>query len=101
MRLQSSIVVAVLGTIAASDAIAQNIPAPPLSATPAPAASPDKIAQVVAQLIADAIPREYERKQDWGRQKEITTGLHSYGNFFKFDMHRTKTAVNHGVWKHY
>lgn len=65
------------------------------------AASADKIAAAVAQLIADAIPREYERKKDWGRQKEITTGLHSYGNFFRLDMHRTKTAVNHGVWKHY
>ena len=52
-------------------------------------------------MIADAIPREYERKKDWGRTKEITTGLRSSGNFFKFDIHRTKCTVNDGVWKHY
>jgi len=86
---------AIYGETAAQDAHA------PAVSPRHPAASPDRIAAVVAQLIADAIPREYERKKDWGRQKEITTGLRSYGNFFKFDVHRTKTAVNHGVWKHY
>ena len=52
-------------------------------------------------MIADAIPREYERKKDWGRTRQITTGLRSSGNFFKFDVHRTKSEVNDGVWKHY
>ncbi|MGD9635357.1 MAG: hypothetical protein AB7G28_03245 [Pirellulales bacterium] len=87
-------------TAICGESFAQGTSAPVAAQTPT-ATSPDKIAAAVAQLIADAIPREYERKKDWGRQKEITTGLHSYGNFFKFDMHRTKTAVNHGVWKHY
>ncbi len=82
------------------ESFAQDVPAPVATLPPA-AASPDKIAQAVAQLIADSIPREYERKKDWGRQKEITSGVRSSGNFFKFDVHRTKTAVNHGVWKHY
>lgn len=67
----------------------------------APAVSADRTAQIVAQVIADAIPREYDRKKDWGRTKEITTGLRSSGNFFKFDIHRTKSTVNDGVWKHY
>jgi hypothetical protein len=52
-------------------------------------------------MIAEAIPREFERKKDWGRTKEITSGLRSSGNFFKFDIHRTKSTVNDGVWKHY
>lgn len=63
--------------------------------------STDKTAQIVAQMIADAIPREYDRKKDWGRTTEITSGLRSSGNFFKFDIHRTKSTVNDGVWKHY
>ena len=66
-----------------------------------PAASVNATAEIVARLIAEAIPRQYERKKDWGRTKQITTGLHSSGNFFKFDIHRKKTAVNDGVWKHY
>ena len=72
--------------------------APPSAAT---AVSPDATARIVARMIADAIPREYERKKDWGRTKRITTGVRSSGNFFEFDIHRKKTDVNHGVWKHY
>jgi hypothetical protein len=84
-------------TSAAGTAVVAQSPAPPA----APAVSPTALAQVVARMIADAIPREYERKKDWGRTKEITTGLRSSGNFFKFDVHRTKSTVNDGVWKHY
>jgi hypothetical protein len=63
--------------------------------------SPEATAQRVSKLIADAIPREYERKKDWGQTKEIVTGVRSSGNFFKFDIHRTRSTVNDGVWKHY
>jgi hypothetical protein len=63
--------------------------------------APDILSQAAAKIIAAEIPREYERKKDWGRTKEITTGLRSSGNFFKFDIHRQKSEVNHGVWKHY
>jgi hypothetical protein len=70
--------------------------------SPAPATvSPDATAQIVARMIADAIPRDYDRTKDWGRTKRITTGLRSSGNFFEFDVHRRKSEVNHGVWKHY
>jgi hypothetical protein len=63
--------------------------------------APDAIAQAVARLIADAIPRDYERHKDWGRTKRITSGVRSSGNFFDFDVYRRKTEVKHGVWKHY
>jgi hypothetical protein len=63
--------------------------------------APDVVSQVAARIIAAEIPREIERKKDWGKTKEITTGLHSNGNFFKFDIHRDKSEVNHGVWKQY
>jgi hypothetical protein len=64
-------------------------------------ASAEVIATLASRLIADAIPREYERSKDWGRTKRITTGLRSSGNFFDFDIHRRKTEVDHGVWKKY
>lgn len=100
MRQTTAIIISALAVAATAPTFGQSIPsAPPAQSTAT--ATPDAIAQAVAQLIADAIPREYERKKDWGRQKEITTGVRSSGNFFKFDIHRTKTAVNHGVWKHY
>jgi hypothetical protein len=63
--------------------------------------SADATARIVAQLIAEAIPREYERSKDWGRTTRITTGVRSSGNFFKFDVHSKKSAVNDGVWKRY
>ena len=53
------------------------------------------------KIIAAEIPREFERKKDWGKTKAVTTGLHSNGNFFKFDIHRETSDVNHGVWKQY
>ena len=62
---------------------------------------PDVISQVAAHIIAAEIPREYERTKDWGHKKEVTTGLRSSGNFFKFDIHRQKSEVNHGIWKQY
>jgi hypothetical protein len=63
--------------------------------------SPDAISHVAAKIIAAEIPREYERKKDWGKTKAVTTGLHSNGNFFKFDIHRETSDLNHGIWKQY
>jgi len=100
MSSKRALLATLLLTAIGGASIAQKAPVS-VAAEPPTAASPDKIAAAVAEIIADAIPREYERKKDWGRQKEITTGVRSSGNFFKFDIHRTKTAVNHGVWKHY
>jgi hypothetical protein len=77
------------------------------SETAAPPASvpggfaPELVSQIAARVVAAEIPREYERKKDWGRTKKIATGLRSYGNFFRFDIHRDRSEVNDGVWKHY
>jgi hypothetical protein len=62
---------------------------------------PERLGEIAAQAVAEAIPREYDRTKDWGRTRKITTGVRSSGNFFKFDIHRQKSEVNHGVWKHY
>lgn len=79
-------------------AISESLPVP--AATNAGAA-PEVVSAVASALIAESIPREYERSKDWGRTKRITTGLRSSGNFFEFDIHRRKTEVKHGVWKKY
>jgi len=91
--------VAAMAFAAGDSACAQNAVSP--APLPSAAVSPDATAQIVARMIAAAIPREYERTKDWGRTKQITTGLRSSGNFFKFDIHRTKSKVKDGVWKHY
>ncbi len=62
---------------------------------------PELLSQAAAKIIAAEIPREYERSKDWGRTKQVTIGLRSSGNFFKFDIHRQKSEVNHGIWKQY
>jgi hypothetical protein len=75
--------------------------APAVGASAPSAIPPNVISEVAAHIIAAEIPREYERSKDWGRTKEMTTGVRSSGNFFKFDVHRTRSQVNDGVWKKY
>lgn len=63
--------------------------------------TPEMVAQLVTPLIAEAVPREFEGKKDWGKTKNVTTGLRSEGNFFRFDIHSKKKEVNDGIWKKY
>ncbi|MEX2317969.1 MAG: hypothetical protein WD669_12500, partial [Pirellulales bacterium] len=74
---------------------------PPSPTTNSSNLATEAISKFAASMIADAIPREYARTKDWGRTRQITTGLRSSGNFFDFDIHRKKRAVNDGVWKSY
>ena len=94
----------IIGASMIRPADAEMSAAEPAQSPPAAAVggvAPEAVAQAVARLITDAIPRDYERSKDWGRTKRITTGVRSSGNFFEFDIHRRKTEVNHGVWKRY
>jgi len=54
-------------------------------------------AAAFARLIKQAIPREYEKRKDWGKTKNITTGIRNNG----LKLYRRKKPVNHGTWKHY
>jgi hypothetical protein len=63
--------------------------------------TPEMVTQLVVPLIAAAVPREFEGEKDWGKTKNVTTGLRSEGNFFRFDIHSKKNEVNDGVWKKY
>jgi hypothetical protein len=59
------------------------------------------IADFVAGKIAEAIPRETEKYQDWGKTKQITTGVDFKGHVWDPKIDRRKSEVNDGIWKHY
>ncbi|MCC6491927.1 MAG: hypothetical protein IT424_02780 [Pirellulales bacterium] len=61
----------------------------------------DALARSISTLIREAIPAEYEKRDDWGATKEIVVGLRATGNLRDFDLKRRRKTVNHGVWKHY
>jgi hypothetical protein len=62
-----------------------------------PATAGQAIAASFAALVEEAIPRHYEERDDWGKTKEIVSGL----KFEGFDIKRRHKTVKHGVWKHY
>ncbi len=65
------------------------------------AADPDgpyaALGRALAQIVREAIPPIYEREEDWGRTKRITTGL----RVDKLKFSRRKKEVDHGIWKRY
>ncbi len=67
------------------------------SVQPSASSSSESLARAFADLIETAIPTEYEKRQDWGKTKQIVSGL----KFEDFDIKRRRKSVKHGVWKHY
>lgn len=63
-------------------------------AKPTPA---NPLTAAFAQIIENAIPREYQKSKDWGNTKNVTVGLRADG----WKIHRRKKPVKHGVWKRY
>ena len=57
----------------------------------------NSLANTFARILGNAIPREYEKRKDWGKTKNITVGIRADG----IKLHRRKKPVKHGVWKHY
>jgi hypothetical protein len=57
--------------------------------------------ELLATWIARALPRDYEKQEDWGRTKRITVGLDSEGRGLRIRIKRKKKDVPHGLWKHY
>ncbi|MGI9457801.1 MAG: hypothetical protein ACR2NU_14645 [Aeoliella sp.] len=66
-----------------------------------PTASNEFLAQALADIVREAIPKTYEKRKDWGNTKNITTGVKTSGSLLKLRIHRRKKAVSHGTWKHY
>jgi hypothetical protein len=57
-----------------------------------------------AQWISEAVPRHYEKREDWGRTRRIAVGLEAGGKLSDLDSLRLrpkKKEVPHGIWKHF
>ncbi len=70
------------------------------SAAPPPM-PPERLGALLAEVIRDAIPPQYEKKQNWDHTKRITSGLEVHGNLFEPRFERRHKEVRHGQWKHY
>jgi hypothetical protein len=67
-------------------------------ATGTNATSPaDLLAPLLAELIRDTLPREYNKQEDWGAQREIFAGVKVDG----LRVSKRKHLVDHGTWKRY
>ena len=60
-----------------------------------------QIAASFADLLRDVIPREYERRTDWGKTKRIPVGIQNTGHGLRLRLRKREKEVKHGVWKHY
>jgi hypothetical protein len=69
--------------------------------TPAIDPSRAKLAATISELLEEAVPVNYDKRKDWGAQTEMVVGLRTEGSGFHTKIHRRKTMVDHGVWKHY
>ncbi len=67
----------------------------------APPMPPEQLGALLADVIRDAIPPQYEKKQNWDHTKRITSGLEVHGNLFEPRFERRHKEVRHGQWKHY
>ena len=62
---------------------------------------PERLGNLLAEVVRDAVPREYERAKNWDHTKRITTGIRFDGRPIRMKIHRRKKEVPHGVWKKY
>lgn len=60
-----------------------------------------QLARLVAERIQAAIPRQYDKKVDWGTTTSVTSGLRTHRDGLRVKIRRRKKQVDHGVWKHY
>jgi len=66
-----------------------------------PPLAPERLGELLADVVRDAVPREYERAKDWDHTKRITTGVKFDGRPLRMKIHRRQKEVPHGVWKKY
>lgn len=66
-----------------------------------PPVAPERLGALLADVIRDSIPPQYEKKQNWDHTKRITSGLEVHGNLFEPRFERRHKEVRHGQWKHY
>ncbi len=77
--------------------IATSLLALPMARAQQPEPNLDLLADTLATLVREVIPRDYEKSEDWGKTKRITTGVKVHS----WDFSRRKKEVPHGNWKKY
>lgn len=88
----------VCGSLLHAQETTSSIAPPP---QPATSATDQLLADTLATIVREAIPRDYARDKDWGHTKRITTGVTTDEPLYKFKLHRRKKHVPHGTWKRY
>ncbi|MEZ6086454.1 MAG: hypothetical protein R3C05_00150 [Pirellulaceae bacterium] len=66
-----------------------------------PDAESGRLRQIVADLIRNSFPEEYENEKDWGHQKKIYAGVKIRTDGWKIRTNRRWRNVNHGAWTRY
>lgn len=100
LRALTSVLIYSLGINSAESQ--QAPPAPVAPPTSAPVSAADQLlADNLASIVRDAIPREYARKKEWGKTKRITVGVTTDDPIYQLKLHRRKKDVPHGTWKQY
>lgn len=76
----------------------------PLSAAAAPAdiaVSDGSLGALIAAIIRENLPDQYEARDHWGDTKEVWAGLDIRREGWEIKSKRRKKQVNHGTWKLY
>lgn len=78
-------------------------PAPPsVAAAPADIAVLDgSLGGLIATIIRENLPDQYEARDHWGDTKEVWAGLDIRREGWEIKTKRRKKQVNHGTWKLY
>ncbi len=77
-----------------------------LAAAPARANSPESpransFDELILNMVRDAVPREYENRKQWGKTKNVVSGLNVRFDGLELKTKRRRKEVNHGDWKLY
>src|SRR5204863_6653570 len=91
-----------LFALSTASSSAADLPLQPISATSTPAHKPspnEALAGFAKEIIISSMPPEYEKREHWGDQKEITSGYvwkHRDGGWH---LDRETKKVNDGLWR--
>jgi len=65
------------------------------------AASQGSLSGLIATIIRENLPDQYESKDGWGETKEVWAGVDVRRDGWQIKTKRRKKQVNHGTWKLY
>ena len=66
-----------------------------------PPISPDEMHELVRGLVLEHMPHQYDDTKNWGKTKDVVSGLNVRFEGGKLKTNRRRKTVNHGTWKRY